>query len=169
MGASLRIDRGDLAKTGALYVWMYPDSRRGYAGWHLTADNVMSTQLCATIDRMLAGSLSGPSVFPVSAATQSVLAVPNYRTNRPLRRAARSARQLVLKAVEDPRYFALNEDNGVLTVAAGKERLQELREHIRGITHGRGDLAMGPDTKRGSPRRPADQALWFWWMLQQRR
>lgn len=165
MGASSRIDRGDLAKTGALYVWMYPDSRRGHAGWHLTADNVMLTKLCATIDRMLAGSLSGPSVFPVSAVTQSVLAVPNYRSNWPLRRAARSARQLVLKAVEDPRYFALNGDNEVLTVAAGKERLEELREHIKGIMHGRGDLAMGPDTKK---RRPANQSLWFWWMLQQR-
>ena len=142
---------------------MYPDSRRGYAGWHLTADTVMSTQLCATIDRMLAGPLSGPQMFPVSAVTKSVLAVPNYRTK------AHSAQQLVLKAVDDPRYFSLNEHNGVLTVAAGKERLQELQEHIRGIMHGRGDLAMGPDTKRGSPRRPADQALWFWWMLQQRR
>src|SRR5919202_5011377 len=108
-----------------LYVWTYPDSRRRYAGWHLTADNVMATQLCATIDRMLAGSLRAAQTLPVSTVTQSVLAVPNYRTK------ARSARQLVLKAVEDSRHFALDDDDGVLTVTAGKERLQELREHIR--------------------------------------
>ena len=141
-----------------LYVWMYPDSRKGYAGWHLTAEGVMSTQLCATIDRMLVGSLSGPQMFPVSPVTQSVLAVPNYRTK------ARSARQLILRRVDDPQYFSLNEQDGVLTVTAGKERLQELREHIRGIMHGRGDLAMGPRTKK---RHPVDQSLWFWWMLQQ--
>jgi hypothetical protein len=90
----------------------------------------MATQLCATIDRMLAGSLRAAQTFPVSTVTQSVLAVPNYRTK------ARSARQLVLKAVEDSRHFALDDDDGVLTVTAGKERLQELREHIRGIMHG---------------------------------
>lgn len=138
---------------------MYPDCRKGYDGWHLTADDAMSSQLCAAIDRMLSGSVSGPQMFPVSPVTRWVLQVPNYRTK------ARSAQQLVVKHADNPRHFSLNEQNGVLTLTAGGDRLRELREHIKGITQGRGEFGMGPaDGKR----RPRDQILRFWWMVQQR-
>ena len=55
--------------------------------------------------------------------------------------------------------LSLEERDNVLTITAGRERLEELRKSIIGITQNKDDFAMIPDGKR----RPPDQRLWFWW------
>ncbi|HEY6908842.1 MAG TPA: hypothetical protein VI356_05715 [Myxococcales bacterium] len=143
---------------GRLFVWTYPDGRKSFSGWHLTADGVACTRLFRAIEGLSEGSLSGPQAFPVSAVTSAVLAVPNNRHAK-----ARSARELRVATAEEPRHFSLEEHDEVLTITAGRERLDELRKNINGITRNQGDFAMVPDGKRRAP----DQALWFWWLLSQ--
>jgi len=139
---------------GKLYVWTYLESTKSYAGWHLNADRIACARLSEVIAGLSAGSLRAPQLFPVSPVTAAVLAVPNNR-----RAKARSARELHLLTDPDPRRFSLEERDNVLTITAGRERLEELRKSIIGITQNKGDFAMIPEGKR----RPPDQRLWFWW------
>jgi len=139
---------------GKLYVWTYPESTKSYAGWHLNADHVACASVSEVIAGLATGSLRAPQAFAVSPVTPAVLAVPNNR-----RAKARSARELRLLTDPDPRRFSLEERDGVLTLTAGSERLEELRKSIIGITRGEGDFAMIADGKR----LPPDHRLWFWW------
>jgi len=143
---------------GRLYVWMYPeDTKKSYAGWHLTADRVECARLSEAITRLSTGAVNEPQVFAVSPVTPTVLAVPNNRRER-----ARSPKELRVALAADPRHFSLEERDDVLTIRVGSGRLEELRKNVIGITKNEGDFAMGPaDGKR----RARDQALWFWWML----
>ena len=141
---------------GKLFVWTYPDGGKSFSGWHLTADGNECTRLSGAIQGLADGSLSELQAFPVSPVISAVLAVPNNRHAK-----ARSARELRVVAAEDPRHFSLHEHDEALTIAAGRERLEELRKNIIGITRNQGDFAMVPDGKRPAP----DQALWFWWLL----
>jgi hypothetical protein len=142
---------------GRLYVWMYPETTRNYAGWHLTADPVGCARLVEAIDGLSRGALNEPQVFTVLPATPAVLAVPNNR-----RAKARWPGKLRLALAVEPRHFSLEERDDVLTITAGRARLEELHTNIVGITHNQGDFAMGPGDGR---RRAPDQALWFWWLL----
>src|SRR5207248_1345993 len=139
---------------GKLYVWMYLESSRSYAGWHLHAEPVACARISEALEGLERGSLRPPRVVEVSPVTASVLAVPKNR-----RAKARSVKELRLLTDPDPRKFGLEARNDVLTVTAGSERLAELRGSIMGITEGKGDFAMSPDGKRA----PRDQMLWFWW------
>jgi len=138
---------------GKLYVWIYPETSKSYAGWHLNVDRMAAVRLSEAIERLATGSLRARQSFAVSPVTAAVLAVPNNRHAK-----ARSARELRLLTDPDPRRFSLEESDGVLTLTVGSERL-ELRNNIIGITRGKGDFSMAAGDK---PRR-ADQRLWFWW------
>lgn len=141
---------------GLLYVWTYLENRRNFPGWHLTADDAACARLSRTIQGLSAGSLSEPQVFPVWPVTPAVLAVPNNG-----RAKARSATELRVALAQEPRHFSLEERDGVLTIKAGSERLEELRKNLIGIIQKRGDHSMFPDGKRILH----DQSLWFWWLL----
>lgn len=143
-----------------IYVWCYPEEARHFPGWHLTADRPGCAELAnavtALTERDTHAAARSLATLPVTA---SVLAVPNNR-----RAQARSAKKIRFAlAADDPRGFALHEQNGIVTVEIGRQRIDELLANIAGIPRGRGDFAMRPDGNRI----PAEQALWFWWMLSQ--
>jgi hypothetical protein len=141
---------------GRIYVWEYPETVESFAGWHLTADSVGGDRLLAAIDDLLSGAFVESASFTVDPVTPAVLAVPNNR-----RAKASSPKYLRMKMAEDPRHLFFHKTAESLTIEAGRERLEELRDSITQVARGEGDFAMVPDQRR----RPPDQALWFWWLL----
>ena len=144
------------ADVGRLYVWTYLENRKNYPGGHLAAEDAECMRLADAIESLSIGSRSDPLIFAVSAVTRAVLAVPNNGHAK-----ARSARELRVVAAGEPRHFWLDEQNGILTITAGREGLDELRKNIIGITETDGGcVEMGPDDDRASE----DHDLWFWWL-----
>jgi len=148
--------RKDTRNAGKIYAWRYPEGPRSYSGWHFTADAFGAGRLAGAIEALSSGSARETQLFALDPVTPSVLAVPNNR-----RAKASYATQLRIRVADDAREFSLQEEAGVLTVAAGRGRLQELRDSIARVGGGEGDFAIPSGEKRRAP----DQALYFWWLL----
>jgi len=148
---------------GNLYLWCYPElnaspgTPRSLEGWHLTADSAACAQLSRVLDELSTGTRAGPETFAVSPTPRSVWAVPHAGAGP----AARSVRELRIVKAPNPRHFSIEERDAVLTITAGRERLDEVREHVAVIPDGEGDDSIGPDEDA-----PPDQELWFWWLVQ---
>jgi hypothetical protein len=141
---------------GKIYVWHYPEGPRSYSGWHLTADAFGAGRLTGAIEGVLAGSGRETQLFALDPVTPAVLAVPNNR-----RAKALSAKNLRVRIAGEPRHLSMHEEAGLLTVEAGRARLEELRNSIARVGESDGDFVMVSDQKR----RDADQTLFFWWLL----
>lgn len=140
------------ADAGAIYVWVYEEPNRSYAGWHLTADGAGCQALLTTIDRLIVGDAATLTTRP---PTPAILSVPNKR-----RAPMRAVSSLQLRLAADPRAWQLAESDGALTLLVGSERLAAVRAGVVDVRRGRGDYSI---TATG-PRPPRDQRLWFWWM-----
>jgi len=146
---------------GKLYLWTYqedngsPPPPGSIEGWHLTADAATCARLSRALEDLSTGMRTEPETFAVSPAPPIVVSV----TNGPGK--ARSARELRIVRARDPRHFSLEERDGVLTITAGRERLDEIRENVIRIPDNEGDFTMIPDQENAAP----DQNLSFWWLL----
>ena len=141
------------AQPGSIYVWRYVDADRSYVGWHLSGDARGCAALIAALDALALAPDGRRRKLVTVAPPPSTLAVPGCR------KPARWAHTLVLGVDRaQPRRFALAEDNGVVTLAVGEARLDELRDRVEDIPRGGGDVAMSSDDRSA-----ADQRLWFWW------
>jgi hypothetical protein len=156
--------RSDL---GRLYLWEYPEDNASpptidsFEGWHLTADTAACARLSRALEDLSRGTLTEPQTFAVSPASPAVVAVIDGGLRG---KKARSVRELRIVQAPDPRHFSLEERDGVLTISAGREQLDEIREIVIHIPDADGeftDFTMIPDGENCAP----DQALSFWWLL----
>jgi hypothetical protein len=146
------------AEQGRIYFWRYQETRKGWEGWHMTADAAGCGSLVAAIDQLLAADAGSSRPFPILAPTPAILAVPN---NRRVPAVAPKRFSIIFRnGEEQSRYWEIHESEGTLVLSLGAARLHELRTAIEDVAKGGGDYAVGADGKR----RPSDQCLWFWWL-----
>jgi len=152
--------------SGKLYLWTYPEENASpptidsFEGWHLTADAAACADLSRVLEDLSTGTLTEPQTFAVSPAPPAIVAMPGGRVRN---RKAQSAHELRIVRAPEPRHFSLEERDGVLTITAGRDFLEEIRHHVILIPENEGDFTMIPDEENASP----DQTLWFWWLLSQ--
>lgn len=140
---------------GDLYLWRYTEGARNFPGWHFTAADVCCHGLAHLMEIMLSARWASQKSLKVTAPIEDVLGVPNNRGG-----TARwaSPKTLVLKHPKgkvDDQHFALEEDGTTITVSAGRQKLELLKECVRDIPNGKGDYSIGI----------GETQLWFWWMV----
>ncbi len=149
---------------GRLHVWCYLPPVRGLNGWHLNADAATCTSLIDLVDRMLGAEGKSHKRIPVIIPVQMRIGQGHPWT---------PVSELILRypqgEVEDDFWQIELGEGNVLTLTVGRGKLQELRESLQGLPHGKDDFALGPTVPWESVRRSkaartrfAAECLWFW-------
>ena len=146
---------------GKLYLWRYIDSPGGYRGGHLTADQAGCESLDALLTQFIETPRSRRARVRVTRPTAAILGVPNAQGGR-ARWAAPKELQIELFEETPPEMWQFTTKGERYELLAGRDRLQELRDAVRGILKGQGDFALGPE--EGSDSEWDAMCLNIWWM-----
>lgn len=151
---------GEWQQQGKLSVWHYPDARRDWLGWHLSASREAR--------RSVGELLSLMRVSPVAVRCTLTLFPERLAVVNPSARWA-SASSLTLSFLPDAAsdMWQLDSEGNRLTLLLGADKLGALQVAIvtLSLTPGGDDYALGPDTdaRKGARRdRIERQRLWFW-------
>ena len=144
---------------GHVYLWRYPEGPSGYCGGHLTADRTG----CGSLDELLTKFIETPrsrsANVRVTRPTSDVLSVPNNRGGA-ARWAAPGQLRIEMCHDTEPKAWRFRPKGRQFELLAGREKLEELREAVRGIPAGEGDFALGPE---GGSAQWDEMCLWIWW------
>jgi len=137
---------------GRLYVWSYVDPRRGWRGWHFTADPVGCRSVRNLLDRMQAGEPSHRTLR-LEPVTDAILSVPNYG-----QKAKGRFEKLRIEYVPGFGDLRMAPDGARLTMTIGDRRLRKLSSAFAEVEVGLGDFGIATtDEKRA-------ETWMFWWM-----
>ncbi|EKU74051.1 MULTISPECIES: hypothetical protein [Sphingobium] len=145
-------DVNDWHQEGRLFVWRYPNARKGWAGWHFTGDPAGCRSIRNLLDRMHGGGACHRTI-KLSPVTEAILSVPNYKF-----RTEGRFEKLRLEYRPDFPDLLLEPADGALVMTVGMHRLRALTAAFAEVEIGLGDF--------GIPTSRSHKALaWmFWWM-----
>jgi hypothetical protein len=140
---------------GRLYIWRYVEPRRGWRGWHFTADPVGCRSIRNLLDRMNGGGHCHRTL-KLEAVTDAILSVPNYR-----QKIAGHFEKVRIEYVPEFEDLSLTPEAKSLIMKVGSQRLRKLTAAFAEVEVGLGDFGIGTSNDRkGDP--------WmFWWMPRQ--
>lgn len=124
----------DWQQEGRLFVWRYPNARRGWSGWHFTGDPAGCRSIRNLLDRMYGGDICHRSL-KLSPVTQAILSVPNYQFKTDGR-----FDKLRIEYRPDFADLSLATDESRLVMTVGKERLRKLTAAFAEVEVGLGDF-----------------------------
>jgi hypothetical protein len=137
---------------GRLYIWRYAKPRRGWSGWHFTADPVGCRSIRNLLDRMNGGDPCHRTL-KLQPVTDAILRVPNYG-----QKVAGRFEKLRIEYVPECEELRLTPEDKALIMTVGAGRLRTLTAAFADVEVGRGDFGIGT-----SDSRKADSWM-FWWM-----
>jgi len=140
---------------GQVYFWRYVENTRNYPGWHLTADKTFCDGFADLTDRMLNAPYNSQKSLTVALPTKEVLRVPN---NHGGLAGWKAPKLLILKHQKDnvSKYYSLLEEiENTVILGLSRRNLEELKECVSEIPHGKGDYSI----------EIGDTVLWFWWLI----
>ena len=137
---------------GRLYVWRYADPKRGWRGWHFTADPPGCRSVRNLLDRMQGG---GPShrTLGLERVTDAILSVPNCG-----QKSRGNFRRLRIAYRPECEDLRLEAEGDLLIMTVGARRLRKLSAAFAEVETGGGDFGID-----ASDDRKADQWM-FWWV-----
>jgi len=140
-------------QSGHVYAWRYPDIRRSFKGWHMTADDAGCASIVDLLDRLVAAGMVQYRSVALSRVTSKISDVPTR--HRPTRERPHACRITYDPAFAD---LAASFDESRLIIRVGTDRAGELRAAFIEVSRGGGDFDL----------RPRDETLGacisFWWM-----
>lgn len=137
---------------GHLFVWRYPNARRGWCGWHFTGDPVGCRSIRNLLDRMHGGEVRHRTL-KLSPVTEAILSVPNYQ----FKTHGRFEKVRIEYRPDFPDLF-LAPDDDLLVMTVSAERLKRLTAAFAEVEVGLGDFGIQTSHDRKA-------ASWmFWWM-----
>jgi hypothetical protein len=149
---------------GNIFLWRFRQAIGSYRGVHLTADAAG----CVSLDELLTKFIDMPrhrrAVVRVTRPTEAILSVPGHGGGG-VRWRSPEALQVVMRGEDsNPREWLFRPRGLRFELVAGRDRLVELRDAIRGIPEGRGDFAIGPDDDSEERGTWDETCLWIWWV-----
>lgn len=137
---------------GRLFVWRYPNPRKGWSGWHFTGDPVGCRSIRNLLDRIHGGEPCHRTL-KLSPVTEAILSVPNYQF-----KTQGHFEKLRVEYRPDYPDLSLAPDGELLVMTVGAKRLRKLTAAFAEVEVGLGDFGIPTsDDRKAAP--------WmFWWM-----
>jgi hypothetical protein len=149
---------------GKVFLWRYREGVSNYPGGHLTAD----VAGCQSLEELLTKFVDTPrnrqAMVRVTRPTEDVLSVPNNRGGKAKWSSPEELQIEMLAESANPVEWRFQPKGFRFQLVAGKGKLLELRDAIRGIPRGKGDFAIGPEDDSPESAAWEDMCLWIWWM-----
>lgn len=139
-------------QAGHLHVWRYAEARRGWHGWHWSADPAGARSLRNLLDRMQSGEPCHRTLR-LEPPTDAVLSVPGVGYA-----VAERSEKLRVEYRPTCAELRLEPDGEMLVLTVGDGRLRKLAAALAQIEVGAGDFGIpASDDRRADP--------WmFWWV-----
>lgn len=140
------------SQEGQLYVWRYANPKRGWRGWHFTADPTGCRSVRNLLDRMHGGEACHRTL-KLGTVTDAILRVPNYGV-----KAMGKFEKLRIEYLPGFDNLYLSPEEPALIMTVGDRRLRSLTAAFAEVEVGLGDFGIGTSDKKN-----ADTWM-FWWM-----
>jgi hypothetical protein len=141
---------------GKIYIWKYKENKRNFPGWNLTVNNEGSKSLLNLLELLESSQYPSRKRVMLSEPTSKQLGVPNNRGGNARYKPARVL-ELRFKKFNNEEIWRMAEQESVVILEFGTNKMRELKSAIAGVPEGKGDFGICDAED--------ENVLFFWWNL----